>query len=42
VRECYFALLILSKWEFSEEYVQTYKVSATLAPSNCFVKVAAV
>ena len=29
MRECYFALLILSKWEFSEEYVQTYKVSAT-------------
>jgi len=25
VRECYFALLILSKWEFREEYVHTIK-----------------
>ena len=25
VRECYFALLILSKWEFREEHVQTIK-----------------
>jgi len=25
VREGYFALLILSKWEFSKEYVQTIK-----------------
>jgi len=25
VREDYFALLILSKWEFSKEYVQTIK-----------------
>ena len=25
MRECYFALLILNKWEFRDEYVQTIK-----------------
>ena len=34
VREGYFALLILSKWEFREEYVQTIKCLLQRFPSS--------